>query len=256
MKSLNSLKTISLFLVALVLPGILQAVPIPKEKEGIMIRIVATAQNSRAPLPDLAVRGVDGELVPVQMFPWGISPAVKQKMGSRVQLYNRAALKEAIDGGTPLPDPVLEIPLQPGTVSCLIVLRADKQAKGSSELVYEVYDDSPKVYPGGSRMFLNLSPYRLTGTCAGANFVVPPRGSTLFNPGVKSEDYREQIQLYAELPTRKALSLDEVWVFSPDSRGIILVFETEGSIRVVSISDQIPPEPPKPEVVKADKKPI
>jgi hypothetical protein len=249
MKPSTTLKSIPLVFAAaaLLLAGPRAAWAVPKKDEGLSVRVISTNLNPKAAPPKWGVIGLEGNATPILVAAYNISPPVKQRDTSRITIYNFPELDQAIKDKTALPEPVLTLPVPSGAEGCLVVAKSARQGQWSAE----VYDDSAKKYPPGTRLFVNLTPYRISGSCADINFDLPAQGNMLFNPNVKSESLSGAFLAYADYPAGKSKILDEPWTFFPTSRGVVFFFETGKLITVVDIVDN---DLPLPE--PSEKKPL
>jgi hypothetical protein len=164
-------------------------------------------------------------------------------MGARIQVYDYAALRTALTSSSnkaappSLPAPLIDVPVPAGAQKCLLVVRTDTPGLKS-----QVFDESAQQFPGGSRLFINLTPYKLEGSCGVTGFEVAPQSSALVSPAVPA-DHRAIVKIFAQMPSRKAIVVDNTWAFFPNARGIVLIFEVPGgALRTLGLSDEIPPE--------------
>jgi hypothetical protein len=241
----NALLPVLGLLLVLAAAPFLEATPEHLEKKkGVQVRVLAAGVPTGASLPELAVIDPDRKPAPLEFLRFNVSLPVLQKKDSVVRVYLLADLKAQLEGKArgedlPLPAPVLEYALPPGSGRCMVVVEPGAQGGWT----YRGFAEDAQDFPGGSRLFLNLTGARLSGQVGDARFEIPARSSGLVRPSkVGGEALRQNVQVFAATPGRQLPVASTRWTFHPDQRGIVLVYADAQltRFRLLAIPDNVP----------------
>jgi len=216
-----------------------------KESPAISLRLMSSDLDTGMPCPEWAVLDDNGLIHPIKIVPWNISSAVKLPLKESLQIYNFTELQEAVAQKSPenghilMPKPVFDLRIPLKSNAYLLIVKTDKMAKNGWSGT--LFDDSLQGYPGGSRLFLNLTDYPLTIQCNNIRQDLQAHGTWNLNPQASNKEngYKYLVQVFAHLPMHEITLMNQPWAFYPDSRGIIIIFEINGSVRLVTIGDDL-----------------
>jgi hypothetical protein len=213
------------------------------EDPGIQIRVLAVgAAPDTPPPPALAVISPEGKAAPLEFLRFNVSQPVLQKKAPAVRVYRRQDLETylAERPETP-PVPLLEYLLPQDSERCMVI--AEPDPKGAGAWTYRAFPEDARDFPGGSRLFLNLTRVQLSGFAGDAAFEVPAQGSRLVKPSkVGGDADRQNVQVFAAAQGRRLPVASTRWTFDPSQRGIVIVYADQAltRFRLLAIPDNVP----------------
>lgn len=187
-----------------------------------------------------AVLDSEGKLGALEMPRFNISQPCKVKKSASIQIYDRTQLADFLAAKIKeMPKPLFEIPAAADSRSFILVF----EKKTQKDWIPHAMADGADAFPGGSRMFINLTPFPLKGSIEAQNFEVKKNAFQLVSSAIGADEtVRRNVQIFADVNGISKPVSSTRWTFNAKRRGVVVVFRDPqaGDLRLYALPDNLP----------------